>query len=133
MRGELIYYEPFTTIMKELSIIISITPVTKMKKDKYTFIADPFTFTPSVEKSSAGNLFNCNQDITIECPNDDIINEFHLGRYAIVSLQDTSTRAIVVGTQDMPATITICPNLNSATLKIECKMLCSPFLSQGIV
>lgn len=115
--------------MKELSIIISVTPITKMKKSNYTFIADPFTFTPAIEKSAAGNLFNCNQDITIECPSDNIINEFHSDRYAIVSFRDTSDRIIAVGTQDMPAIVTVCPNLNSGTLKIECKMLRSPFLS----
>lgn len=117
--------------MKELSIIISITPVTKMKKGSYTFIADPFTFTPTIEKTAAGNLFNCNHDITIECPDDATIHEFHPGRYTIVYFRDTSDRIIIIGTQEMPATITISPNLNSATLKIECKMLRSPFLSPG--
>lgn len=115
--------------MKELSIIISAIPVTNMKKSNYTFIADPFTFTPAIEKSSAGNLFNCNKDIIIESPDRDIMNEFHPGRYAIVTFRDTSDQTITVGTQEMPATITICPNLNSAILKIECKMLRSPFLS----
>lgn len=115
--------------MKELSIIILITPVTNMRKSNYAFIADPFTFAPIIEKSSAGNLFNCNQDITIECPDDTTVNEFHSGRYVIVSFRDTSGQTINVGTQEIPATITIFPNLNSATLKIECKMLRSPFLS----
>lgn len=119
--------------MKELSIIVSITPITNMKKSNYTFLADPFTLNPVIEKSPAGSLFNCNQDITIECPDDATINEFHPGRYAIISFRDTSGRTINVGTQEVPATVTISPNLNSATLKIECKMLHSPFLSPGPV
>lgn len=112
--------------MKELSIIISISPVTKMKKGSYTFIADPFTFTPTIEKTAAGNLFNCNHDITIECPDNDTIQEFHTPRSIILSFRDTFGREIKVGTQDIPAYLSISPNLNSVTLKIECKMLYSP-------
>ncbi len=112
--------------MKELSIIISVTPVGKMNKGNYTFISDPFSFSPVIESTSAGNLFNCDKDITIELPDRDTIKEFQPGRSAIVSFRDTSGRAITIGTQEMPATLSISPNLNSATLILKCKMLHSP-------
>ena len=89
--------------MKELSIIISVTPKNKMKKSSYTFIADPFDFNYTIEKTSAGNCFNCDKDITIELPDSDIVREFSVTRQVIVHLRDSSNRIINLGTTDIPA------------------------------
>lgn len=114
--------------MKELSIIISVTPKSKMKKKSYTFIADPFDFGYTIEKTYAGNCFNCDKDITIELPDSDIVREFSITRQVIVHFRDTSERVINIGTTDIPATVTIIPYLNTAILSIACKMLRSPFI-----
>lgn len=128
MYGELVDYKLIILIMKELSIIISVTPIANMKKSSYTFIADPFDFSYTIEKTNAGNCFNCDKDITIELPDSDIIHEFSTTRRVIVHLRDSSNRIINLGTTDIPALVTIVPYLNTATLNIVCKMLRSPFI-----
>ena len=128
MCGELVDYKLIMLIMKELSIIISVTPKNKMKKSSYTFIADPIDFSYTIEKTSAGNCFNCDKNITIELPDSDIVREFSVTRQVIVHLRDSSDRIINLGTTDIPASVTIIPYLNTATLNIVCKMLRSPFI-----
>ncbi len=128
MYGELVDYKLIILIMKELSIIISVTPIANMKKSSYTFIADPFDFSYTIEKTNAGNCFNCDKDITIELPDSDIVHEFSTTRRVIVHLRDSSNRIINLGTTDIPALVTIVPYLNTATLNIVCKMLRSPFI-----
>ena len=120
MYGELVDYKLIILIMKELSIIISVTPIANMKKSSYTFIADPFDFSYTIEKTNAGNCFNCDKDITIELPDSDIVHEFSTTRRVIVHLRDSSNRIINLGTTDIPALVTIVPYLNTATLNIEC-------------
>ena len=128
MYGELVDYKLIILIMKELSIIISVTPIANMKKSSYTFIADPFDFSYTIEKTNAGICFNCDKDITIELPDSDIVHEFSTTRRVIVHLRDSSNRIINLGTTDIPALVTIVPYLNTATLNIVCKMLRSPFI-----
>ena len=128
MYGELVDYKLIILIMKELSIIISVTPIANMKKSSYTFIADPFDFSYTIEKTNAGNCFNSDKDITIELPDSDIVHEFSTTRRVIVHLRDSSNRIINLGTTDIPALVTIVPYLNTATLNIVCKMLRSPFI-----
>ena len=128
MYGELVDYKLIILIMKELSIIISVTPIANMKKSSYTFIADPFDFSYTIEKTNSGNCFNCDKDITIELPDSDIVHEFSTTRRVIVHLRDSSNRIINLGTTDIPALVTIVPYLNTATLNIVCKMLRSPFI-----
>lgn len=128
MYGELVDYKLIILIMKELSIIISVTPIANMKKSSYTFIADPFDFSYTIEKTNAGNCFNCDKDITIELPDSDIVHEFSTTRRVIVHLRDSSNRIINLGTTDIPALVIIVPYLNTATLNIVCKMLRSPFI-----
>lgn len=113
--------------MKELSINILITPCTKMRKESYRFIANEFSLAPTIESSSAGNLFNCNTDIVIDRPDKDTLQEFTSGRKVTIQFTDTSNGKVILGNNDMPAIVSINPYLNSAKLKIECKMLQSPF------
>lgn len=114
--------------MKELSIILRVKPVRKMKKEEYRFFADPFSFAPAIADSTSGKLFDCSKDITIETPDVDTLREFSISRYAVVYLRDSSEKNITIGSDEIPALVSISANLNTATLKISCKMLHSPFL-----
>lgn len=114
--------------MRELSIQIKVYPVTAMRQDLYRFTADEFEFTPVPENSEAGLCFNCNKDITIDLPSSEVMKEFASGRFAIVEFSDTTHHSIRIGDKKIPAIVSISPNLNSAALKIECKMLNSPLL-----
>lgn len=115
--------------MKELSIIITVTPIGKMRQSSYKFLADSFTFTPAVENSSAGTIYNCSKDFTIELPGKDALTDFSYARNCTVRFRDSEGKWIELGTPDIPAVVSMCPYLTSASLKIECKMLHSPFLS----
>lgn len=114
--------------MKELSIQIKVYPVTSMRQDVYRFMADEFDFTPVPEFSEAGRCFNCNKDINISLPPSGVMKDFLAGRFCIVEFTDTRHRNFRIGDKKIPAIVSISPNLNSATLKIECKMLSSPLL-----
>jgi hypothetical protein len=114
-------------IMRELSIYLRVKPIGRMKKEEYHFLADPFSFVPTIAESASGKLFDCSKDITIETPDVDTLREFSTVRSAIVYLRDSSESDVVIGTNDIPALVSISANLNTATLKISCKMLSSPF------
>lgn len=64
--------------MRELTITLRVKPTGKMKKEEYRFLADPFSFTPSITDSVSGKLFDCSKDITIETPDVDTLREFPL-------------------------------------------------------
>lgn len=115
--------------MRELTITLRVKPTGKMKKEEYRFLADPFSFAPSIADSVSGKLFDCSKDITIETPDVDTLREFSTSRSAIVYLRDSLEKDIAIGTDDIPALVSIAANLNTATLKISSKMLHSPFLS----
>ena len=104
--------------MKELSVIIRVKPVRRMKKEEYVFFADSFS----------GRLFDCSKNITIETPDIDTLKEFECERYAVIYFRDSSEKCFAIGTEDVPALVSIFANLNTSTLKISCKMLHSPFL-----
>lgn len=114
--------------MKELSVIIRVKPVRRMKKDEYVFFADSFSFVPTHADSASGRLFDCSKNITIETPDIDTLKEFECERYAVIYLRDSSEKCFVIGTENVPALVSIFANLNTSTLKISCKMLHSPFL-----
>ena len=114
--------------MKELSIQIKVYPVNNMRQDIYRFIGDEFDFTPVPELTEAGRCFNCNKDINISLPPSEVTKDFLSGSFCIVEFTDTRHRRFRIGDKKIPAIVSISPNLNSATLKIECKMLSSPLL-----
>lgn len=114
--------------MRELSIQICIYPITPMRQEVYRLTADAFDFNPVPEDSEAGRCFNCNKDITIDLPNSNVLHDFANSKFAIVEFRDTRYRKFRVGDGKIPAIVAIFPNLNSATLRIECKMLKSPLL-----
>lgn len=114
--------------MKELSVIIRVKPVRIMKKEEYVFFADSFSFVPTCADSASGRLFDCSKNITIETPDIDTLKEFEYERYAVIYFRDSSEKCFAIGTEDVPALVSIFANLNTSTLKISCKMLHSPFL-----
>lgn len=114
--------------MRELSIQICIYPVTSMRQEVYRLMADAFDFNPVPEDSEAGRCFNCNKDITIDLPHGNVLRDFANSKFAIVEFRDTKHRKFQVGDKKIPAIVTLFPSLNSATLRIECKMLKSPLL-----
>lgn len=114
--------------MRELSIQVKVYPIAESLYDVYSFVAEEFSFAPVPENSEAGICFNCNKDITIELPEQHILKELASGKFAIVEFTDTMGRRIRIGDRKIPAIVSVSPNLNSAILKIECKMLNSPYL-----
>ena len=115
--------------MNELSIVLKFVSLGGMKKDSYFFMADSFTFTPAVSDAASGRLFDCSKDITIETPSPSTQQEFSITRSGILFLKDSTDQLFRIGSDEIPASISIIPNLNSSTLKISCKMLTSPYLS----
>lgn len=113
--------------MNELSIILSITPIGAMSKNNYRFIADPFEIKATPESSESGYVFNCDNEIVIELPDKKTLEEFSFGRSVLLNCKDSKGHKLQIGTQNIPATVYIAPNLNSAKLFIKCKMLNSPF------
>ncbi len=99
-----------------------------MRQDVYRFTADEFTFSPVQESSEAGRCLNCGKELTIGLPPQHVTADFLPGRFAIVEFTDTRHRNVRIGDNKLPAIVSISPHLNSATLKIECRMLHSPFV-----
>ena len=115
--------------MKELSIVIRVTPLGPMTKQKYEFLAaDYFTFNPKSSESSAGVCYNCDQEIYIDMPSSSDIGDFSIPRSAIVTFRDGSGKDYRIGTAEIPATVHISPLLNSALFSLKCKMLASPLV-----
>lgn len=115
--------------MKELSIIISVSPTGNMRKSIYQFRADPFTINAQAESSDSGYVYNCDQELTIENPDKDTLKEFSFGRSALVEFKDSTGHKFRIGTNSVPAVVYIAPNLNTSKLHIKCKMLQSPFIA----
>lgn len=114
--------------MRELSIHIKVFMLNSKTQNPYTFIADDVSFSPVPEVSDAGTCYNCSVDIPIELPTPKILSAFSQGRFTQVEFTDTKGKRIRIGNKDTPAITSITPLLNSATLKIDCKMLESPLL-----
>ncbi len=110
--------------MKEFSIQLKVYPLSPMLESVYLFTADEFTFVPVPEDSEAGRCFVCDKEITIDQPGANTLGEFSVERTSVVEFRDTSGKKIRIE----PALVSILPNLNTATLKIESKMRRSPFL-----
>lgn len=115
--------------MNELSIIFSVIPLGNMRKSNYQFIADPFEIKAIPESSESGYVFNCDNEIVIELPDQRTLEDFSTGQSVLINLQDTLGRKFQIGTQNIPAVVNIAPNLNSAKLYIKCKMLFSPLIA----
>lgn len=102
-------------------------------KPSYTFLADSFTFEPSLQEENGGVYWDCDKTFYVDMPDSDAISALRMPRNAIVSLSDvhrTGTEAVPkvyrVGTEGVPARVQLVPHLNKATLQVKCKMLRNP-------
>ena len=115
--------------MTELSVIISVQPMHPMRKDNYRFVSsDYFQLATLVNTAPAGDYFTCDQTINIDKPDKETCQDFSFTRSCIVTFTKTSGNSLEIGTSEIPAQVIISPNLNTAQLKIKCKMLTSPFI-----
>lgn len=114
--------------MLEFSNLIKVTPTSIDNPHTYEFVADSFSFTPQITDNDAGNFWNCDKTIIIECPEPAIRNFFAIERSAIVTLRTSNRRSLYIGTKEIPARVQISSNINSSNLIIKCKMLVDPFL-----
>ena len=108
-------------------------------KPSYTFLADSFTFEPSLQEENGGD-----KTFYVDMPDSDAISALRIPRNAIVSLSDvhrtyiglasdshrTGTEAVPkvyrVGTEGVPARVQLVSHLNKAMLQVKCKMLQNP-------
>lgn len=114
--------------MKELSIHIKIHMYQNSHSYTYGFMCEEFDFDPTPEESNAGIIYNCDKDIVIEKPSSDVLKEFMTAKDSIVEISDTKGKHYRIGNNQIPAYVSIVPHLNTATLKIRCKMLFSPLI-----
>ncbi|MCC8187144.1 MAG: hypothetical protein LIP08_06445 [Bacteroides sp.] len=125
--------------MKELSIQVEIYPTLEFSASHietslntglisgYKLSADTFTFDPAVEESQAGAFYNCNKDLIIDTPDSSICNRFKHPISSIVRFRDTEGNNILIGTRELPAKVMIAPAHQRSRLKINCKMIKSPY------
>nr|DAG19788.1 MAG TPA: hypothetical protein [Caudoviricetes sp.] len=113
-------------------------------KPSYTFLADSFTFEPSLQEENGGVYWDCDKTFYVDMPDSDAISALRIPRNAIVSLSDvhrtyiglasdshrTGAEAVPkvyrVGTEGVPARVQLVSHLNKATLQVKCKMLQNP-------
>lgn len=112
--------------MSEFSILIKVFPLRSDVGASYTFIADEFDFVPQPEDSEAGRCYVCDKDIVCQPVSADVIRAFEGGIWAKVQFRDTRGRSFTIGTDTVPAVVSLSPNLNTLTLQIRCRMRTSP-------
>lgn len=112
--------------MRELSILIKVTPLRSGVGSTYTFMADEFDFVPQPEDTDAGRCYVCDKDIVCQPVEADVIRAFGGGIWAKVQFRDTRGRSFTIGTDTVPALVSLSPNLNTLTLQIRCRMRTSP-------
>jgi len=113
--------------MKDLSIVIRISLVGHTNEKPYKFIANEFDITPTPSSSDSGTIYDCSKDVYINTPSRKVCSEFKADRKCIVTITDTNRKEIILGTTNIPSLVSICSYLNRSILKINCKMLRSPF------
>lgn len=112
--------------MRELSIIVKVIPLSSGGSVTHNFIADAFDFVPKAEESEAGICYVCDKDIVCHPVTADVIRAFQGGIWAKVQFRDTRGHVFTIGTDTVPATVSLSPNLNTLTLQVRCRMLSSP-------
>lgn len=125
--------------MKELSQLVEIYPISELPHNftpsdigsktlkAYPFLVDHFTFEPTQEESPAGILYNCNKELTADLPEDQSHKKFKVPVSSIIRYRDTLGNNILVGSRELPAKVTINPNLTRIHIIIKCNMLHSPY------
>lgn len=102
-------------------------------KQSYTFLADSFTFDPSVQEENGGVYWDCNKTFYVDMPDTDALSALSIPRNAIVGLSNVTrtnpecgSNVYRIGTEGIPARVHLVSHLNKATLQVKCKMLRNP-------
>lgn len=113
-------------------------------KQSYTFLADSFTFEPSLQEENGGVYWDCNKAFYVDMPDSDALSALSIPRNAIVCLSNVRRMSIEcdpnvprmnpecapnvyrIGTEGIPARVQLVSHLNKATLQVKCKMLRNP-------
>lgn len=110
--------------MKELSTVIEITHIRSGEVTKV--LAEQFVFEPLIERGAPGILYNCSKDINIEKVDKSIRDRFATTQSCIVKFKDNKGQFYTIGTNLMPAKVTINNYLDSDLLSLESKMTTNP-------
>lgn len=118
--------------MIEFSCLVGVSLIGSPEKWDI-FMADPFTFEPSIAEENGGVYWDCSKTFVVDIPDNDTINEFKTARNAIVTISDVSRISATqgpaeyrIGTEDIPARVQLIKLLNKAKLVVQCKMLTNP-------
>ena len=118
--------------MIEFSCFIGVTLLTGSKR-RFEFMADEFTFQPSVTNENGGTYWDCDKTFVVDMPDLDALNEFAMPRNSIVTLAALSGRGakafvktVTIGSDGIPARALLVPHLNKVQLIVTCKMLHNP-------
>lgn len=118
--------------MIEFSCLVGVSLIGSPEKWNI-FMADPFTFEPSITEENGGVYWDCSKTFVVDIPDNDTINEFKTARNAIVTISDVSRISAMqdpaeyrIGTEDIPARVQLIKLLNKAKLVVKCKMLTNP-------
>lgn len=118
--------------MMEFSNLIQVSLVGGSQKT-FQFLADTFTFEPSVTEENGGTYWDCGKTFTVDMPEDLALIAFKIPRRAIVIIKgaghDSAKRAsesFQIGTTGIPARVQLVKHLNKASLIVRCKMLTNP-------
>lgn len=114
--------------MKELSLQIEVIPLKGNTHEKsYNFFSNDYYQLQNLKSDSeAGVSFNCNQSIIIDKPSTSVNREFSFPHSCIVRFHESDGNVIQIGSEEIPALVTIVPTLNTASMEIVCNMLYSP-------
>ena len=63
-------------------------------KPSYTFLADSFTFEPSLQEENGGVYWDCDKTFYVDMTDSDAISALRIPRNAIVSLSDVHRTCI---------------------------------------
>lgn len=116
--------------MTEFSNLVSVTLVGSSQKT-FQFVADEFTFEPSVTEDNGGISWDCGKTFVVDMPDSEALNQLKTPRKAIVTLSsltrmNSAPNVFPIGTEAIPARVYLAPHLNKAHLVVSCKMLKNP-------
>lgn len=119
--------------MIEFSNLVGVTLIGNSPKT-YQFLADEFTFEPSITEDSGGLYWDCSKTFVVDMPESEALKELRIPRKAIVTLtalapksSQSGSYTISLGTERIPARAYLTPHLNKVQLVVSCKMLRNPF------
>lgn len=119
-------------IMIEFSCLVGVSLIETPEKWEI-FMADPFTFEPTMTEENGGVYWDCSKTFVVDLPDNDTINVLRTPRNAIVTISDVSHISATenpveykIGTEGIPARVQLIKHLNKAKLVVKCKMLTNP-------